>query len=51
MFFIPFPMYQVLELAPINTGCYDIVHFVLFIAFFGNKYQARPGNRLSREWT
>ena len=41
MFFIALPVYKVLELPPINTRSYNIVHFVLLIVLFGDLNQAR----------
>ena len=49
MFFITFPVYQILELTLINTGCYNIVHFVFLIAFFGDLNWAGPRHRLARK--
>ena len=49
MLFIAFPVYQILELTPINTRSYNIVHFVLFIALLRDLDWARPGYRLPGE--
>ena len=49
VFFITFPMYQILELTPITTGRYNIVHFVFLVAFFRDLNRARPRHGLARK--
>ena len=49
MFFITFPVYQILDLMPINMGCHNIVHFILLVVFFGDLNRARPRHGLARK--
>ena len=49
MFFIAFPVYQILELTLINTGCYNIVHFIFPIALFRDLDWPRLRHRLARK--
>ena len=47
MFFIALPVHKVLESTSINTGSYNIVHFVLLIALFGDLNRAGLRHRLA----
>ena len=49
MFFVSLPVYQILELSSINTGSYNIVHFIFLIALFRDMNWPRLGHRLTRK--